>query len=410
MRDANWIEGEWCAAESGDAFEVVLRRTDARSRDLWPRSGVPDLERALEGIACGVGAWRGAGRRARVEALARVLDRWQDDTLDLDRLTADLGFEEGELDDHLEEALLAGDDCLATPEPPGAPSTDGRGLLLRVPAGEFLVGLVRHAFPALLAGRAVLFLSDPDLPQLARDFVAQLVREERLAGCIALLHEDRTRCLAAALDSGAFAQAHVPGFGRAAAGSSTRVESGPLTNSGHVVLGGDDPLAAAQLVYERAFGAVHALSGQRAGQVGRVLCHERNVSAFTEALLARLEEERGRHACPVFTSGLGGHCGDLRRLGLDEGATLISAGSEDPLGFREELKRGILAPSVFTNVEPTMGVARASRPAPVLALLRAQSDAEARALLGKTAARRAPAPAAGRAESRTNPMPDAHVD
>jgi len=405
MRDANFCAGSWGPAEAGDGFEAELASAAGGSRAWWPRSGSADLARALEGLRRGAPAWHGLGAAERAGVLGAMLDRWQDDPRDLDALAAFLGFAEGDLDDALEGALEEGDRCLSA-----APDGDPGPLLARVPAGELLVGLVREVLPTLLAGEPVLLFADPDLPQVARGFVARLAEDERLAGAVALLHEDRTACLGAALDSGAFERAYLPGFLRGAQGagepddsvpslrqgsvrttfgagllggaevSSTRLENRPLRNGVALVLDGDDPRREARRVAQAAFGPRVSLSGQAAGQVGQVLCHERSLSAFTAALLERVEELAAQPACPLFTRGLRAHVAELRRLGLDEGATLVVDGLEGPTGFRGASKRAILTPSVFTNVEPSMGLAKATRPAPVLALLRTTSDTEARAL------------------------------
>ena len=405
MRDANFCAGTWGPAEAGDGFEAELASAAGGPRDWWPRSGSADLARALEGLRRGAPAWYGLGAAERTGVLGAMLDRWQDDPRDLDALAAFLGFGEGDLDDALEAALEEGDRCLAA-GPAGGPGP----LLARVPAGELFVGLVREVLPALLAGEPVLLFADPDLPQVTRGFVTRLVEDERLAGAVALLHEDRTACLGAALDSGAFERAYLPGFQRGAerggrphdsAGSlrqgsagptfgagvlggaevsSTRLERRPLRNGVALVLEGDDPRREARRVAEAAFGPSGALSGQAAGQVGQVLCHERSFSSFSRELLERVEELSAKPACPLFTRGLRAHVAELRRLGLDEGATLLMDGQEGPTGFRGASKRAILTPSVFTNVEPSMGLAKATRPAPVLALLRTTSDTEARAL------------------------------
>jgi acyl-CoA reductase-like NAD-dependent aldehyde dehydrogenase len=68
-------------------------------------------------------------------------------------------------------------------------------------------------------------------------------------------------------------------------------------------------------------------------------------------------------------------------VGLDEGATLISGGS-----FLEDERRAgdrRVLPTVFTNVEEPMQLARRRAPGPVLALLRVPGDAAGADLLGR---------------------------
>lgn len=416
MREGNWIDGAWRRASRGDAFEAGLRPAP-RGRDLWwPRSEVEDLIQALEALRAPTIAWRRQSSTARARALGDLLDDWQREGSGVDLVAELIGLEAGGLDLDLEEALLCGDEALAAAGSCGL-EADDRPRVVRVLAGESLRGFVGQAFPALLRGQPLLVLSDPELPWMAREFVSRLTRDERLAGVVALLHDDRSTCWSAALGSGAISGAYAPGvdasgisgeslvlgqapsvesrarpFGDGLGIESSRepaharalvdehLELAPIRNASYVVLEDDDPVEAASAVYQAAFGKWRAFSGQRAGQVGRVLCHQRLFSAFGEALLESIEAGAAELPCRLFSTGLERYWTDLCRLGLDEGATLVCGGPEEGLGFRAGRQKGILAPSVFTNAEPTMGVARAQRPVPVLSLMRVTSDAEARAL------------------------------
>ncbi len=82
----------------------------------------------------------------------------------------------------------------------------------------------------------------------------------------------------------------------------------------------------------------------------------------------------------LFDSGLASHIGRISQLGLDEGATLIRGAYGAFTGSQRRMRDAILVPSVFTNVEPLMALAKTDRPAPVLSLLRVTSDSEAQEL------------------------------
>ena len=155
----------------------------------------------------------------------------------------------------------------------------------------------------------------------------------------------------------------------------SEVRLDPPSQTTLIVGRGDDPVQAARSICETSFGPERSLSGQRAGVVGRVLCHERHLSVLTATLLEGLEELAA--PCPLFDSGLAAYVEGQSRLGLDEGATLIRGAFGAPAGSRRDAREAILAPSVFTNVEPRMALARAVRPAPILCLLRVAADMEA---------------------------------
>ncbi len=407
MQDSNFIDGAWAPALGGDVFEAGLRQRSREESIWWPRSGARDLVAAVAGLRRASPAWRRRRPDERAELLSLALDRWHGNASGADQLAELLGLGEGALDDDFERALLTGDELIATA--PIADHSDERPAVVRVSAAELYPGLVREVIGELLHGRSVLILSDPDLPWAAHELVLQLSSDKALAGVVALLHDDRRACTSIALKSSAFSRVYLPGVnpdratGEVPRGLSVSTSQGfgvgvfdnlpgeekngpgevilkAPANTSFVVLEGDDPAAAATEAYDRAFGAVRALSGQRAGQVGRVICHQRLFSTFTEALLERMERARDEVACRVFSSNLDRYQANLCRLGLDEGATLVLGGPEEVSGFRGGRQNGILPPSVFTNAEPTMGLSNAFRPAPVLSLIRASSDAAAHAL------------------------------
>ncbi|MBK7644111.1 MAG: hypothetical protein IPJ19_13870 [Planctomycetes bacterium] len=138
-----------------------------------------------------------------------------------------------------------------------------------------------------------------------------------------------------------------------------------LRNTSLVVRAADDPQQAARRAAQLAFGRVGALSGQRAGALGRVVCHECVFSRFQAALLAILEQP-GDFARPVplFERATREHLDAARTLGLDEGATLV-------------LQRRSDGACVFTNVDERLRLATLARCAGLLTLVRATSDEQA---------------------------------
>ncbi len=391
----NWIGGEWSAAKSGHVFET-------RRFGPWPRSGADEVSAALEAMERAAVGWRELSPEARADRLGLVLDEWEyDGRLESD-FARSLDLAEDALDEARDAALDLGDDLIEVARAPDAELF----VLARASAGGLGAGLVRAVFPSLLEGHPVLLFADADAPLVAAEFCEILNAAGLPPGLVALLHDDTSTAVRAALASGRFGRlalaepeerstklmklASAASKKPRAAGGRARFGAGvtpaatpelvlsPPRQTSHIVRLADDPERAALEVCDAAFGKVRVLSGQRDGAVGRVLCHERHLSRFTAALLDAIDTLRS--PCPLFDSGLAAHVEGLSRLGLDEGATLIRGSFGACSGTRRGGRDAALAPSVFTNLEPRMALAKADRPAPIISLLRFSSDEEAHAL------------------------------
>ncbi len=144
-----------------------------------------------------------------------------------------------------------------------------------------------------------------------------------------------------------------------------------LRNTSLVVARADDAEELARIAARRAFGRVEALSGQRAGALGRIVCHERSFSRFSTALLAELERMPDFAApVPLLERATRTHLSAARTLGLDEGATLLVHQRET-------------GACVFTNVDERLQLATLARCAGLLVLLRAASDEQGAALAAR---------------------------
>jgi len=155
------------------------------------------------------------------------------------------------------------------------------------------------------------------------------------------------------------------------------------------------PEEAAEAVLEQSFGRAATLDGQSPGHVARVICPQRRFAAFTEALLARLEQIGQRPPLPHLESDFTGDLESAWRLALDEGASPIHGDLAGPL------------PLVVTNVDPRQRLARERRPRPLLSLFRA-ADAAAAAELARALDAATPgggAPPAARFGSKTEQNP-----
>jgi len=405
--------------------EANTRSTeDLRPRTLgsWPRSGVADVHAAILAAASARGRWTLLGLEGRRGILERASRELAGDPDPRGLVGARLGVEPRELAPHLLAIPESLDRALRDPIATfGSRRIAEEGLFLFAPAWSDLVAPTAAAlFSALLLGRTVLLVSDPGVPMLAEAIVAALERAGLPEGVLSLVHDDGDDALRSAFASGAASYTRASGYPtrvrrleRLAAQSlssssgagfgagvqpalAPAVDFRVLRAASTFVRSDEDPAARAAQVMDAAFGRSTTLSGQLPVQAGRALCHERSFSRFAEALLACLRKSPDvASPVPLVERESEVHLRRVRVLGLDEGATLIfdgddthprpaaapGAGTEEAADRSPvETLEASLSPTVFTNVEERMRLAHLGRPAPLLCLLRVQSDEQGEAL------------------------------
>jgi hypothetical protein len=259
---------------------------------------------------------------------------------------------------------------------PDAPPLPARveGVVLCAPhPSELALAPLARVRAYLERGERVLLAIPPEIPALGEVWTAGLAG----ASGWTLMEDDRLGALRGALarsEVRAFdasgPPARVAELAELARGCEGRVQVGlrELRNTSLCVRRADDAEELARSAANMAFGRVAALSGQRAGALGRVVCHERSFSRFSGALLAELERgEAFARPVPLLEKATRAHVSAAWTLGLDEGATPVLVSGE-----------GMAC--VFTNVDERMRLASLARCAPLLVLLRAGSDEEAAVL------------------------------
>jgi acyl-CoA reductase-like NAD-dependent aldehyde dehydrogenase len=388
----NLINGLWRPAGAGDGFVVA----DASGAELERRvrAGAGDLEEALGGLEEASRSWwvRSSGERGEIL-----------DSMDLEGglescaagVAARIGISSGEAMSLLEEDLGELEEWNA--EPVGGPGVS----LVRCAPTALLSGLASLLMQSLERGWTVLLLADPELPWLAEVLADAWLKAGGPADALALLHDDGVSCARSALSSGRLSavlacdleerlqsfQAKLPrresaSFGTGVAAGERREAAFygvPLRDATSVVTSECDPVEEAVAVVEAAFGAALALGGEREGSIGRVICHERQFSAFTCALLEAFDalEQRDQPLIRSLLPKLNEWMTELSQAAVGEGATTLRGGASDS---NERASRGKMGRSVFTNLEPNWSLACAGRPAPALSLLRAPDDEKAHEL------------------------------
>lgn len=380
----------------------------------WERSNAADFHQALDALA---GAPKfspsSAGRFREPDVLPAFDSSELDEALEL--FDDDGRLEAGRAHLCVDVAGLAPAIAAAQGGPkgsgPGVPEIFHGPTVVRLDVHEPAQGQVRRVLAALFEGRGAVVLSSAALPSLATsivDWILDIWPDAPLE----LLHDDGLDCVRAAASRTDVAaqivapQAHFDQQLRSlqrsrvllaeardeelreareglAAGDpaleghfGSGVVGPPLPTfevssevpAPYVVDSDSEPMEAAKQVVERAFGPA-VLGGFSTLATTRVLVAQSAFSRFTEALLDRLDEvEDDPRFDPPFWhfSAAGGKADVLlaaRRLGLDEGATLVferSAAGES----------GVPYGLVFTNGEPRMRLGHDARALGTLVLMR----------------------------------------
>jgi acyl-CoA reductase-like NAD-dependent aldehyde dehydrogenase len=430
------------ASAASGALSSRPGRPPARSLGTWPRSGSADVAAAVEAALSSAESWRSLGSERRRAIVARAAEELAREPDPKGLFAARIGADPSEVSPHgrgipahLAPAL---DDPAAAVANPRAAEP---GLLLFAPAWcELYESPALSLFSALLLGRTVVFMSDPHAPMIADAFAAALDRAGLPRGVLSVVHDDGDDALRAAFAGGAATWVVGSGYPGRVRRLEKLASCGPPADFGAgvratarcfaelrilrsrtlVLDSGHDLDARADEVARHAFGRSATLSGQLAGQIARVVCPERRFSKFTETLLARLRSSADvLRPIPLVERASVDLLRRVRFLGLDENATLIfdggdalanrSAGApsspavaetrspapestsrapESSTRTPESASRtlgedAILSPTVFTNVEERMRISSFGRPIPVLCLLRAGTDEDARAIAGR---------------------------
>lgn len=374
VRQANWVGGGWARAERGLEFEVGERTGGA---ERWPRSGAEDARRALEAAASAGAEWQRLGRARRVAELRRVAEALETGAVSA-ALAPDLGLGADELRGRIDEELFRFREALELLLE--GPEERGVGAFL-AHWSDLVGGLGARVARSLAAGRTLVVRSDRRLPRAAQLLAQAFERAGLAGGPLCVLHGDQPDLDTTLAGSPAVASVRVreadsalsAWLPRAMARPETIWELWRVANASLALSESCDVGLAADDCVERFLGRSTTLSAQFPGSIARVLCPERLFSRFTEELLASLDRSPdARRPVPALDADLTDHLAHAWALGLDEGATPLRG--EDPLG-----RAGGDGPAglVFTNVAPRSGLARLTRPAPILALVRVPSGVDA---------------------------------
>lgn len=397
----NYIDGEWCDSASGRTTDNL---NPADTRDIVSRHAASDARDAAAAVAAASAAFDGwkktpIGKRAKIlnDAAAHL-------EANADAIAAELTREEG-------KALsLARDEVMRSAQTLRFYAVEGQtyggetypnddpdmlvysqreplGVVTVISPWNFPVSIpARKIAPALITGNTVVFKPSSDAPLSGYRLAEAFVKAGIPKGVLNFLTGSAAEVGPTIVESRAVRA--VSFTGSTAAGEQIH-KSVPMTTRTQMELGGKNPLivmedADLDKAVDLAIKGGLSLSGQACTGTSRILVMREVKQAFTDKLVAKVKTLKigsgmaaGMDLGPLATRKQRETVLGYIAAGRAE-ATLLCGGEALTDG---DFSHGYyVSPAVFTDVTPSMRIAREEIFGPVLAILEVGSYAEAIAM------------------------------
>ena len=378
---ANFINGEWVPAASGETFE---NRSPADTSDLVGRfaaSSSADVDRAVASAAEAYTTWRQVPAPKRADILLRAAqlfaerkDRFaRDMTREMGKVVAETG---GDVQEAIDMAqLMAGEGRRLYGQTTPSELRNKFAMSIRQPVG--LCGLITawnfpiavpswKVFPALICGNTVVLKPAEEAPLSAVNFVQTLADAGLPAGVVNLVTGDGAGAGAPLVGHPAI---RVVSFtGSTATGRLVNEAAAPSFKKVHLEMGGKNAIivlddADLELAVDGCLWGGFGTTGQRCTAASRVIVQKGIYRRFLERFVERARAlkvgnglEPGVQMGPSITEVQLQKVVDYVAIGKREGATLATGGHRLTAG---DWARGWFhEPTIFGDVSPTMRIAQ----------------------------------------------------
>jgi len=403
----NYVDGRWVESKTGAWFENRNPANRNELLGLFPKSDAKDVAAAVDAASRAFRAWRLVPAPKRAEILfraGRILEERKEELAQA--MTREMGKvlkeTRGDVQEAIDTAYYAGGEgrrLFGDTVPVELP--DKFGMSLRCPVGvcalitpwNFPMAIPSwKAFPALVCGNTVVLKPASDTPHSAENFVRALEDAGAPPGVVNLIHGGGA---AVGVPLSEHPEVKVVSFtGSTAVGKDLAARCGARLKRVSLELGGknaqivmDD--ADLDLAVEGALWGAFGTAGQRCTATSRLIVHEKAIARFTEKLLDRVRTlklgdglDAATEVGPLVNDGRVKEVHSYVKLGVEEGATLLCGG--EPATDGALAHGAFYAPTVFTNVNRTMRIAREEIFGPVVVILRVRSLEEAVDVLNDT--------------------------
>ena len=407
-RCKNFINGEWVSAASSEAFD---NRSPADGDDLIgeiPRSNASDVEAAVSAARDAFPRWRLVPAPKRAEVLYKAAELLAQRKEDYARtMTREMGKILAETRGDVQEAidmsyLMAGEGRRMYGQTVPSELRDKFAMSVRQPIG--VCGMITawnfpiavpswKILPALVCGNTVVFKPAEEAPASAINFVQALNDAGLPPGVLNLVLGDGPGTGAPLI---AHPDVKVISFtGSTETGRLVNQACAPSFKKVHLEMGGKNVImvmddAALDLAVDGALWGGFGTTGQRCTAASRVIVHKDVHKKFVDAFVARAKTLRvgdgldpATQMGPVVSETQLARVMDYVKIGKGEGAHLATGGNRLSGGALD--KGHFHEPTIFTEVGPSMRIAKEEIFGPVVSVLSCSSLDEAIAMANDVA-------------------------
>lgn len=396
----NFIDGVWVPASSGDTFE---NRNPADTRDLiglFPRSTRRDVEAAIAAAVRAYDRWRLVPAPKRAEILFRAAQILSErkDALARD-MTREMGKVLDETRGDVQEAIdmtfyMAGEGRRMFGQTVPSELRNKFAMSVRQPLGvcsivtpwNFPMAIPSwKIMPALVCGNTVVFKPASQTPLSAYNFVKVLEDAGVPRGVVNLVTGDG-REVGAPLST--HDAVRVISFtGSTDVGRIVNQAAAPTFKKVHLEMGGKNVImimedADLELAVDGCLWGGFGTTGQRCTAASRVVVHEKVYDAFVSQFVGRARAlavgDGLREETDMGPSNSEGQLETVMQyveIGTREGAKLATGGHRLDTGAHA--KGFFHEPTIFTDVDPGMRIAKEEIFGPVVSVIRCRSLEEA---------------------------------
>jgi acyl-CoA reductase-like NAD-dependent aldehyde dehydrogenase len=403
----NFINGKWVDAKSGATFE---NRNPANWEELigtFPKSGKEDVEEAVKAARKAFDKWRLMPAPKRGDILKTVGDimvRRKEEIATI--MTREMGKvlteTRGDTQEGIDTAYYAASEgrrLFGHTVPSELPNKFN--MALRVPIG--VAGIVTpwnfpmaiptwKIFPALLCGNTVVFKPASDTPATATLLVEILMEAGVPEGVVNIVHGGGSVVGNAIVDHDevdlvSFTGSTLVGkkISEMASRTLKRVSLELGGKNAQIVMDDADLNLAIDGVLWGAFGT----TGQRCTATSRLLLHDRIYDKFMADLTDRAKKlrlgdglQKDSQVGPCINEGQRNTVQEYVEIGTKEGAKPVAGGK---VAIAGDLSKGwFYEPTIFTDVKPTMRIAKEEIFGPVLSVIKIRSIEEGITTLNDT--------------------------
>jgi alpha-ketoglutaric semialdehyde dehydrogenase len=395
----NFVGGEWVEAASGESFETTSP-ANGEVLGVFPRSGVEDVDRAVQAAKSAYEDWRLVPAPRRGEILFRFGQLLADHKDELAELMArEMGKVLPEAAGDVQEAIdmsfyMGGEGRRLFGHTTPSELRDKFNMSVRQPIG--VIGVITpwnfpiaipswKIAPALVCGNTIVFKPATDTPLLGERFVELLIEAGVPSGVINIVHGG-----GGAVGDRLVRHPDVPVItltGSRETGVEVMRNAAENLKHVHLELGGKNAIivlddADLDLAVEGIVWSAFGTSGQRCTAASRVIVQQGVYDELQKRLVAAAEQlrlgpgwEQGVDVGPVINKRALEKIHSYTEIGKDEGATLLTGGEVAGGGGLGD--GNFYRPTIFGDVDPQMRVAQEEIFGPTTALILVRDADEA---------------------------------